>query len=73
MIIEDDGTFLGNMFIASYDGFIELIRDQEYSEGKLLSGINARDDGFARMRLRFDKEQSTDLISRCGRVCHKKS
>ena len=66
LIIEDDGTFLGEYVHGGQvnDGsfYRVWIRDQEYSEGKLLSGINARDDGFARKAgFRFDKELGTDL------------
>ena len=66
LIIEDDGTFLGEYVHGgqlSNDSFYRVwIRDQEYSEGRLLSGINARDDGYARKAgFRFDRELGTDL------------
>ena len=66
LIIEDDGTFLGEYVHGgqiSEDSFYRVwVRDQEYSEGELMSGLPARDDGYARKAgFRFDKELSMDL------------
>lgn len=66
LIIEDDGTFLGEYVHGgqiSEDSFYRVwVRDQEYSEGELMSGLPARDDGYARKAgFRFDKEISMDL------------
>ena len=66
LIIEDDGTFLGEYVHGgqtSDDTFYRFwVRDQEYSEGKLISGMDARDDGYARKAgFRFDKELNADL------------
>ena len=66
LIIEDDGTFLGEYVHGgqiSDDSFYRVwVRDQEYSEGKLISGMDARDDGYARKAgFRFDKELGSDL------------
>lgn len=66
LIIEDDGTFLGEYVHGGQigeDSFYRVwVRDQEYSEGELMSGLPARDDGFARKAgFRFDKEIAMDL------------
>ena len=66
LIIEDDGTFLGEYVHGgeiSEDSFYRVwVRDQEYSEGELMSGMAARDDGYARKAgFRFDKELAMDL------------
>ena len=66
LIVEDDGTFLGEYVHGgqiSDDSFYRVwVRNQEYSEGKLLSGVDARDDGYARKAgFRFDKELGSDL------------
>jgi iron complex outermembrane receptor protein len=66
LIIEDDGTFLGEYVHGgqvSEDSFYRVwVRDQEYSEGELISGMPARDDGYARKAgFRFDKELAMDL------------
>ncbi|MDA8775178.1 TonB-dependent receptor [Opitutales bacterium] len=66
LIIEDDGTFLGEYVHGgqiSDDSFYRVwVRDQEYSEGKLISGMDARDDGYARKAgFRFDKELGSDM------------
>jgi iron complex outermembrane recepter protein len=66
LLIEDDGTFLGEYVHGgqvSEDSFYRVwIRDQEYSEGELVSGLPARDDGYARKAgFRFDKELAMDL------------
>ena len=65
-VIEDDGTFLGDYVHGGQTkggGFYRVwVRDQEYSEGKLISGMDARDDGYARKAgFRFDKELNSDL------------
>ncbi|MBT3637833.1 MAG: TonB-dependent receptor [Opitutae bacterium] len=66
LILEDDGTFLGEYVHGgqvSPDSFYRVwVRDQEYSEGELMSGLPARDDGYARKAgFRFDKELAMDL------------
>ena len=66
LLIEDDGTFLGEYVHGgqiSEDSFYRVwFRDQEYSEGELMSGLPARDDGYARKAgFRFDKELAMDL------------
>ncbi len=66
LIIEDDGTFLGEYVHGgqiSEDSYYRVwVRDQEYSEGELMSGLPARDDGYARKAgFRFDKELAMDL------------
>ena len=66
LVIEDDGTFLGEYVHGgqiSEDSFYRVwVRDQEYSEGELMSGLPARDDGYARKAgFRFDKEIAMDL------------
>ena len=66
LIIENDGTFLGEFVHGgqiSDDIFYRFwVRDQEYSEGKLISGMDARDDGYARKAgFRFDKELGSEL------------
>ena len=66
LVIEDDGTFLGEYVHGgqiSEDSFYRVwVRDQEYSEGELMSGLPARDDGYARKAgFRFDKELAVDL------------
>jgi outer membrane receptor protein involved in Fe transport len=66
LIVEDDGTFLGEYVHGGKLGdgsfYRFWVRDQEYSEGKLLSGVDARDDGYARKAgFRFDKELGSDL------------
>ena len=65
-VIEDDGTFLGEYVHGgqiSEDSFYRFwIRGQEYSEGELMSGLPARDDGYARKAgFRFDKSLAPDL------------
>ena len=65
-VIEDDGTFLGEYVHGgqiSEDSFYRVwIRGQEYSEGELMSGLPARDDGYARKAgFRFDKSLAPDL------------
>ena len=66
LIVEDDGTFLGEYVHGGQLGkgafYRFWVRDQEYSEGKLISGMDARDDGYARKAgFRFDKELGSDL------------
>ena len=66
LLIEDDGTFLGEYVHGgqlSEDSFYRVwLRDQEYSEGELMSGLPARDDGYARKAgFRYDKELGMDL------------
>jgi iron complex outermembrane receptor protein len=66
LVYEDDGTFLGDYVHGGQvgDGLFYRFwaRDQEYSEGKLISGMDARDDGYARKAgFRVDKELSSEL------------
>ena len=62
LVIEDDGTFLGEYAHGgqiSDDTFYRFwVRDQEYSEGELMSGLPARDDGYAR-KAGFQVRQGT--------------
>jgi outer membrane receptor protein involved in Fe transport len=62
----DNGTFLGDYVHGgklSDDSFYRFwVRDQEYAEGTLDSGLPARDDGYLRKAgFRFDKELNSDL------------
>ncbi|MFP6886037.1 MAG: TonB-dependent receptor, partial [Opitutales bacterium] len=66
LVIQDDGSFLGDyihggqVFEDSY--YRVWIRDQEYAEGTLNSGLPARDDGHLRKAgFRYDKELGSDL------------
>ena len=66
LVVEDDGTFLGEYVHGgkiSEDSFYRVwVLDQEYAEGELMSGLPARDDGYARKGgFRFDKELGMDL------------
>ncbi len=66
LLIEHDGTFLGEYVHGgklSEDSFYRIwLRDQEYAEGELMSGLPARDDGFARKAgFRYDKVLGPDL------------
>ena len=66
LIMQDDGTFLGEYVhggMLSDDSFYRVwIRDQEYAEGELISGLPARDDGYARKAgFRYDKSLGPDL------------
>ena len=65
-VIEHDGTFLGEYVHGgkiSGDSFYRVwVRDQEYAEGELMSGLPARDDGYARKAgFRYDKALGPDL------------
>ena len=64
--VQDNGTFLGDYIHGGeLDGnkfYRVWIRDQEYVEGKLDSGVPARDDGYLRKAgFRFDAELGKDL------------
>ena len=66
LVMEHDGTFLGEYVHGgkiSDDSFYRVwIRDQEYAEGELMSGLPARDDGYARKAgFRYDKSLGPDL------------
>jgi hypothetical protein len=66
LAIQDNGTFLGDYVHGgklSDDSFYRVwVRDQEYAEGRLDSGLPARDDGYLRKAgFRFDKELNSDL------------
>ena len=66
LLIEHDGTFLGEYVHGgklSEDSFYRIwVRDQEYAEGELMSGLPARDDGYARKAgFRYDRALGPDL------------
>lgn len=66
LAIQDNGTFLGDYVHGgrlSDDSYYRVwVRDQEYAEGTLDSGLPARDDGYLRKAgFRFDKELNSDL------------
>ncbi len=66
LLIEHDGTFLGEYVhggqISEDSHYRVWLRAQEYSEGELISGMPARDDGFARKAgFRYDKILGPDL------------
>ena len=64
--VQDNGTFLGDYVHGGALGDNKFyrfwIRDQEYIEGTLDSGLPARDDGYLRKAgFRFDGELGSDL------------
>ena len=66
MIMQDTGTFMGDYVHGgqiSEDSFYRVwVRNQEYAEGTLDSGLPARDDGHLRKAgFRLDKELGSDL------------
>lgn len=66
LLIEHDGTFLGEYVHGGKigeDSFYRVwVRDQEYAEGELMSGLPARDDGYARKAgFRYDRALGPDL------------
>ena len=66
LVMEHDGTFLGEYVHGgklSEDSFYRVwVRDQEYAEGELISGLPARDDGYARKAgFRYDRALGPDL------------
>ena len=66
LAIQDNGTFLGDYVHGgrlSDDSYYRFwVRDQEYAEGTLDSGLPARDDGYLRKAgFRFDKALNSDL------------
>ncbi len=66
LVMEDDGSFLGEYVHGGKIGkdsyYRVWVRDQEYAEGELISGLPARDDGYARKAgFRFDKNLGGDL------------
>jgi outer membrane receptor protein involved in Fe transport len=65
-LIQDNGTFMGDYVhggqISSDSYYRFWVRDQEYAEGTLNSGLPARDDGYLRKAgFRFDKRLNSDL------------
>jgi outer membrane receptor protein involved in Fe transport len=65
-LLQDNGTFMGDYIHGgqiSDDSYYRFwVRDQEYAEGTLDSGLPARDDGYLRKAgFRFDKELNSDL------------
>jgi outer membrane receptor protein involved in Fe transport len=66
MVMQDNGTFMGDYVHGgqiSKDSFYRVwVRNQEYAEGTLNSGLPARDDGYLRKGgFRYDKELGSDL------------
>ena len=66
LAMQDNGTFLGDYVHGgklSDDSYYRFwLRDQEYAEGTLDSGLPARDDGHLRKAgFRFDKNLGLDL------------
>ena len=66
LLVQDNGTFMGDYVHGgqlSDDSYYRIwVRDQEYAEGTLDSGMPARDDGYLRKAgFRFDKELNSDL------------
>ena len=66
VLLEDSGTFMGDYVHGgqiSEDSFYRVwLRNQEYAEGTLDSGLPARDDGYLRkFGFRYDKELGSDL------------
>ena len=65
LVMQHDGTFLGEYVHGGKfkDSFYRVwVRDQEYAEGELMSGLRARDDGYARKAgFRYDKALGPDL------------
>ena len=66
LAIQDNGTFLGDYVHGGKikdDSYYRFwLRDQEYAEGTLDSGLPARDDGHLRKAgFRFDKNLGSDL------------
>ena len=65
-LLQDNGTFMGDYVHGgqiSDDSYYRFwVRDQEYAEGTLDSGLPARDDGYLRKAgFRFDKKLNSDL------------
>jgi iron complex outermembrane receptor protein len=66
LAIESTGTFLGEFVhggkIREGEFYRVWVRDQEYAESDLLSGLPARDDGYGRkIGFRYDKNLGMDL------------
>ena len=66
LLVQDNGTFMGDYVhggqVSDNSYYRFWIRDQEYAEGTLDSGLPARDDGYLRKAgFRFDKELNSDL------------
>ena len=66
LLVEKSGTFMGDYVHGgqiSEDSFYRVwVRNQEYAEGTLDSGLPARDDGYLRkFGFRYDKELGSDL------------
>ena len=76
LVMQHDGTFLGEYVHGgkiSEDSYYRVwVRDQEYAEGELMSGLPARDDGYARKAgFRYDKSLNSDIdFTFCWRFCH---
>ena len=66
LLAQDNGTFMGDYVHGrqlSDDSYYRIwVRDQEYAEGILDSGLPARDDGYLRKAgFRYDTELGSDL------------
>ena len=66
LLTQDNGTFMGDYVHGrqlSDDSYYRIwVRDQEYAEGILDSGLPARDDGYLRKAgFRYDTELGSDL------------
>ena len=66
LLVQDNGTFMGDYVHGgqiSDDSYYRVwVRDQEYAEGTLESGLPARDDGYLRKAgFRYDTEIGSDL------------
>ena len=66
LLIQDNGTFMADYVHGgqiSDDSYYRVwVRDQEYAEGTLESGLPARDDGYLRKAgFRYDTEIGSDL------------
>ena len=66
LALESTGTFLGEFVhggkIGDGEYYRVWVRNQEYSESDLLSGVPARDDGYGRkVGFRFDKNLGMDF------------
>lgn len=66
LAIESTGTFLGEFVnggkIRDGEYYRVWVRDQEYAESELLSGLLAQDDGYGRkVGIRYDKNLRMDL------------
>lgn len=66
LLTQDNGTFMGDYVhggqISEHSYYRFWIRDQEYAEGTLNSGLPAHDDGYLRKAgFRYDNKLGSDL------------